>query len=457
MIHDARVHPLNDDDVDRAGAYVLYWMQQSQRAHMNHALEYAVRLANAMKLPVAVCFGLTDGYPEANERHYAFMLEGLREVAAALRGRRIGFVARRGSPPDVAVALAADAAMVVCDRGYLRHQRAWRDQLADHAGRRVVEVETDVVVPVEAVSDKVEFAARTLRPKITRLIDHYLEPLAEHEVAKSAARLDLAGDVDVTDVDGTLAALKLDRSVRRARAFVGGRANADAYLGMFIAAKLGAYDAARNDPARSATSTLSAYLHFGQIAPLEIALRVRAAAANGVASRANCDAYLEELIVRRELACNYCQYSPKYDQYDGLPEWARRTLAEHRNDARPHVYSREQLEAADTHDPHWNAAQREMNKTGFMHNYMRMYWGKRILEWSLTPQDGYATTLYLNNRFFLCGRDPNAYANVGWVYGLHDRPWGPERPIFGKVRYMNAAGLERKFDMDAYARRVDAM
>jgi deoxyribodipyrimidine photo-lyase len=195
---------------------------------------------------------------------------------------------------------------------------------------------------------------------------------------------------------------------------------------------------------------MAAYLHFGQISPIDLALRARASGA----PQADRDAYLEELIVRRELSVNFCHYNPKYDSYDALPEWARKTLSEHRNDPRYHVYSLAQLEAAETHDVYWNAAQLEMAKTGFMHNYMRMYWGKKVLEWTRTPQDAYAATLYLNNKYFLCGRDPNAYANVAWVFGLHDRAWGPRRPIYGTVRYMNAAGLERKFDMDAYVKWV---
>jgi deoxyribodipyrimidine photo-lyase len=196
---------------------------------------------------------------------------------------------------------------------------------------------------------------------------------------------------------------------------------------------------------------MAAYLHFGHVSPIELALKVLAA----TAPKADADSYVEELIVRRELAVNYCEYAEDYDAYDALPAWAKQTLKDHAADPRPHIYTAAELEAARTIDPYWNAAQTEMNVTGFMHNYMRMYWGKRILEWTQSPREAYETTLRLNNKLFLCGRDPNAYANVGWIYGLHDRPWGPARKIFGTVRYMNAAGLDRKFDMDAYVRRVN--
>jgi len=197
---------------------------------------------------------------------------------------------------------------------------------------------------------------------------------------------------------------------------------------------------------------MSAYLHFGQISPVDVALRVR----DADAPAADKDAYLEELIVRRELGMNFCQFTPAYDVFESVPAWARRTLDAHRKDKRASTYSRAELEAAQTHDPYWNAAQREMLLTGFMHNYMRMYWGKKVLEWKATPEEAHADLLYLNNKYFLCGRDPVSYSNVSWIFGLHDRPW-QERPIFGTVRYMNDAGLRRKFDMEAYVRKVEAM
>lgn len=453
MIQDARLRRLNDSPQASDGQYVLYWMQASQRTRYNHALEYAICEANAVKLPVVVGFGLMDDYPEANARHYLFMLQGLCDVEAALEKRGIRFVVRHGHPADVAIGLAKHAAMVVCDRGYTRHQRAWRDKVADDVECRVIEVESDVVVPVEEASDKQEYAARTIRPKLHKRWPTYLVALSETKPKHPSLKLRVGGDIDVSSPEKALAKLKLDRTVKPSGHFVGGQVEACRRLKRFLAAKLNGYDEGRNEPAAGHTTTLSAYLHFGQISPLEIVLAVREAKA----PKADRDALVEELCVRRELAVNYVHYCPKYDSYNGLPEWARKTLSEHRRDKRYHVYSRRQLEAADTHDPYWNAAQTEMNKTGYMHNYMRMYWGKRVLEWGRTPEEAYETLLYLNNRLFLCGRDPNAWANVGWIFGLHDRPWGPERPIFGKVRYMNAAGLERKFDMGAYVEKVGAL
>jgi deoxyribodipyrimidine photo-lyase len=457
MIHPARVRVLADHPPLQNAAYVLYWMQQSQRTRFNHALEYAIARANELDLPLLVCFGLMDDYPEANARHYFFMLQGLADGAANLLSRNIRFVVRRGSPPAVALHYARRAALVVTDRGYLRHQRQWRADVAaacDADGRGVVQVESDAVVPVGVASNKREFAARTIRPKIHRHRAEFLTPLAATKARKPSLAINVTGDINVTDPAAALATLKVDRTVPPVpQFFTGGENAARKTLADFCRRRLAGYAEGRNEPADDHTSHMAAHLHFGQISPIELALKVLAA----TAPKADADSYVEELIVRRELAINFCEYADDYDSYDTLPGWAKQTLKDHAADPRPHLYTPAELEAADTVDPYWNAAQTEMNVTGFMHNYMRMYWGKRILEWTRSPREAYETTLRLNNKLFLCGRDPNAYANVGWIYGLHDRPWGPARKIFGTVRYMNAAGLDRKFDMDAYVRRVDRL
>ena len=256
--------------------------------------------------------------------------------------------------------------------------------------------------------------------------------------------------IDLDDVDAAVAALKLDTSVGPVRRFVGGTAEARRRLDAFIEGDLAGYGGGRNEPADWRCSFMSPYLHFGQISPVEIALAVRVANKAGGDDRAS---YLEELIVRRELSMNFAAYNRHYDRTSGVPEWARRSLAAHAGDRRAHLYDAEALARAETHDPYWNAAMREMVHTGFMHNYMRMYWAKKILEWSADPESAFHTTLTLNNRYFLDGRDANSYANVAWCFGMHDRAW-TERPVFGKIRYMNAAGLERKFDMRRYGDAV---
>jgi deoxyribodipyrimidine photo-lyase len=451
VIETERIAVLSDRP-DQPGDYVLYWMQNAQRAECNPALEVAVAEANRPGLPVLVGFGLTADYPEANARHYAFMLDGLAETERVLRVRGLGFAIRRGSPDKVALELARRAALVVCDRGYLRLQRRWRAEVAAKAGRRVLQVEGEVVVPVELVSARPEVGARTLRPKLLRRRDEFLRSLTREIVRVCAERLDVAGNVDLADTAAVLAGLGVGRGVRPLSNLRGGYSEARRRLDDFIARGLGNYVAARAHPGDPAVSTLSPYLHFGQMSPVEIALAVRDAPAASE-DRLSC---LEELIVRRELAVNFVHTTPGYDRYDCLPQWARQTLADHRHDRREHVYRFEQFAGADTHDLYWNAAMREMRLTGYMHNHMRMYWGKKVLEWSSSPEEGHATLLRLNNTFFVDGRDANSYANVGWVFGLHDRPW-PERPVFGKVRAMTAAGLERKTEIAAYVRKIAAL
>ena len=451
MIAETRVRRLNEHPVAVDGKYVLYWMQASQRTRYNHALEYAIDQANGLNLPLVVGFGLMDDYPEANARHYSFMLEGLRDVAAGLKERGILFVVRRGSPGVVAVELGRQAALVVCDRGYLRHQRAWRDHVADHVDRRVMEVESDVIVPVEEASIKQEFGARTIRPRLHRQWPTYLVELKERKLKHPSLRLKIAGDIDVSSPEKALALLKVDRSIPVSGYFTGGQVAAQVRLADFIKCKLNGYDEERNEPAKGHTSTLAAYLHFGQISALEMVLAIQAVPKIASADR---DAFVEELGIRRELAMNFVYYCPNYDRYDCLPAWAKKTLSEHRLDQRSPIYDVKQLEAAATHDPYWNAAQREMNVTGFMHNYMRMYWGKKVLEWGRSPEESYEMLLHLNNKLFLCGRDGNSFASVAWIFGLHDRAWGPVRPVFGKIRYMNAAGLKRKFDIEAYVKKT---
>jgi deoxyribodipyrimidine photo-lyase len=448
MIQPTRVRTLNARDI-RAGDYVLYWMQASQRAECNHALEYAVRLANTLHLPVVVYFGLTDDFPEANLRHYQFMLEGLAETRNKLEARGMKLVVRIGPPADGAVEMASRAAAAVTDRGYLRVQKSWRIRAAGAMPCPLFQVESDAVVPVEDASPKEEYSAATLRLKISRKLKDYLVPLKERRPLKDSLRLE-ADSRSLDDIPALLGTLNIDRSVAPSPTFKGGPGEARARLKKFLRERIDHFGRLRNDPTLDATSNLGPYLHFGQISPLWVALQATEKGGPGVG------AFLEELIVRRELSLNFVHYNERYDSYEGLPFWARKTLAGHQEDARPAVYTADDLAAAATHDPFWNAAQREMMIMGKMHGYMRMYWGKKILEWSASPEEAIRIALALNNAYELDGRDPNSFAGVAWCFGKHDRPWG-ERAVFGNVRYMNAAGLRRKFDADRYVARVAAL
>jgi deoxyribodipyrimidine photo-lyase len=448
MIHKERIKFLNDKN-PRKGDYVLYWMQASQRAECNHAFEYAVRQANEMRQPLVAFFGLTDCFPAANERHYAFMLEGLAETEQAFKKRGIRLVVRAASPELGAVEMSGRASLAVVDRGYLKIQRAWRCKAAGEMECPLVQVESDAVVPVEEASPKEEYSAATIRKKIHGKLKDYLVPLKEHKPLKDSSALSLDLEtLELADLDNVLARLEIKRDVKKTDSFIGGASQARKRLQAFIKDKLDHFSDLRNIPTADYLSHMSPYLHFGQISPLAIALEVSGTASPGKES------YLEELIVRRELSLNFIRYNERYDSFEGLPSWAQKTLKLHETDPRQTVYAREELEAAGTHDPYWNAAQFEMTLCGKMHGYMRMYWGKKIIEWSPTPEEAFATALYLNNKFELDGRDPNGYAGVAWCFGKHDRPW-QERKIFGNVRYMNDRGLLRKFDADRYVKMIE--
>ncbi len=448
MIQDERIKLLNNNAL-KSGKYVLYWMQASQRAEYNHALEYAILQANERAKPLIVFFGITDDFPEANERHYYFMLEGLREVMEKLAERRIKMVMRYQSPEKGAVELAQDADLVVVDRGYLNIQKGWRSHVAKKIECPLIQVESDVVVPVEEAEQKEAYSAGTFRPKISKKLNKFLIPLPEAAPQISSLDIDV-GSIDISNIAGVISQLKIDHQVKKSDYYSGGFKQAQQRLDDFIAIKLDKYADLRNDPTLDYLSHMSPYFHFGQISPLFVALKVLATNSPG------SEAYLEELIVRRELSMNFIFYNPDYAKYSSLPDWAQRTLAEHREDRRDFVYSQEEWENARTHDPYWNAAQQEMMITGKMHGYMRMYWGKKIIEWSRSPEEAFETALCLNNKYEIDGRNPNGFTGVAWCFGKHDRAW-QERPVFGKTRYMNANGLRRKFDAYAYVEKINKL
>ena len=445
MMPTERLRVLNSRET-KSGDYVLYWMQAAQRAEANPALQHAVRLANEQRRPCLAFFGLTERFPEANARHLAFMLEGLRETQRALADRGVRLVVRRVQPDRGVVDLGRAASFVVTDRGYLRVQKSWREKAAAALACPLIQVETETVVPVETASPKEEYSAATFRPKIRKILASSLAVPADRKPLRDS--LGWKGDsLDLENIEDVLAGLKIDRSVGPSPFYRGGAEEAKRRFRLFLRERLDHFADLRNNPTVDFLSHLSPYLHFGQISPAWAAAKAAASKSRGR------EAFLEELVVRRELAANFVHYNGRYDSFESLPAWARTTLARHAADPRPVLYTRAELEAGKTHDPYWNAAQREMAVTGKMHGYMRMYWGKKILEWSAAPEDAYATALYLNNKYEIDGRDPNGFAGVAWCFGKHDRPWG-ERPIFGLVRYMNDAGLRRKFDADRYVRNV---
>jgi len=440
MIQKERIKNLNKKDFQNK-KYIVYWMQQSQRTEYNHALEYAISQSNKYKKPLLVYFGLTESFPDANLRHYDFMLEGLKEVNKSLKERNIKFVLDHTSPEIGAINLSKKACLLIVDRGYLKIQREWRKTVSEKIKCPLIQIEGDVVVPIEIVSNKEEYAAVTIRSKINEKLTQYLTPLKKEKYNHNFVE----NDLDSTDVE-KIVLNKIDNSVKPVNNFKGGTSQAVKHLNVFLKDKIDKYAEKRNDPNLNFGSNMSPYLHFGQISSLNIALSVLKNKSLGYES------FLEELIVRRELSMNFVFYNSKYDNYYGLPDWAKKSLKKHENDKREYIYSLKELEKAETHDPYWNAAQKQMVKEGKMHGYMRMYWGKKIIEWSKKPKDAFDIAIYLNNKYELDGRDPNGYTGVAWCFGKHDRPWS-ERPIFGNIRYMNANGLKRKYNPEEYLRR----
>ncbi|MBN2227950.1 MAG: deoxyribodipyrimidine photo-lyase [Candidatus Thorarchaeota archaeon] len=443
MIEPERIKLLNDKAV-QSGKYVLYWMQASQRTSYNHALGYAIHQANRYNLPLLVYFGLTE-YPLANERSYSFMLQGLQDVKRSLIEMGAGFTINIESPDQGMINLAKNASLVVVDCDYQRIQRKWRLNVARSIGCLFVQVESNVVVPIDFVSQKEEYTAGTIRPKIHKHLNQFLKPFKLATIKQHAPE-NFHEDSPLRNTNKTLEEMSIDRTVSDVEWLEGGYWEAVRHLHEFVREKLDSFSEYRNDPSLDYSSNMSPYLHFGQISPLEIALVILGAASPGEES------YLEELIVRRELSMNFAHYNDSYDSFDCLPNWAKTTLYDHKYDHREYSYSRKEFEDYQSHDPYWNSAQKQLVVDGKIHGYMRMYWGKKILEWSKTPEEAYRTAVYLNDRYELDGRDPNGYAGIAWCFGKHDRAWA-ERPIFGKVRYMNDKGLRRKFDIDAYARK----
>ncbi|MFW5907957.1 MAG: deoxyribodipyrimidine photo-lyase [Candidatus Natronoplasma sp.] len=453
-IQEERSSLLNEEKIKERNC-ILYWMQRSQRSEYNHALEYSILMGDRLEVPVVALFCLTDRFEDANLRHYRFMLEGLKETENQLEERGIGFWMYSGDPKEVVPKAAEKASMVVTDKAYLDFLRRWRKKISESVEVPMVEVESDVIVPVEEASSKEEYAARTIRPKINEKLDEYLVPLEKRRPKRSSFELEIdIEELELEDLETVLSELEIDDGVKPVDSFTGGTGPAEKHLENFFDQKLVGYDELGNDPSKDHLSNLSPYLHFGQISPLYVALEVEKR--RNEENEKDVEAFLEQLIVRRELAFNFVYYNKDYDSLECVPDWAWETLKDHEDDDREYIYSREEFEEAETHDEYWNAAQKEMLKTGKMHGYMRMYWGKKILEWSETPEEAYETALYLNNKYELDGRDPNGFAGVAWCFGKHDQGW-KERDVYGKVRYMNANGLKRKFDMEEYLDKIEKL
>ena len=443
-----RVSIRRQSDLKRDARCVVYWMQRAMRIHENPALDVAIEAANLLDLPVVVYFQVIPNYPHANLRHYHFLQQGLRDVEEDAAERAVGFVVRR--PPATLEGFLSEvgAAMVVGDENPCREPERWRKVLSARLHIPFWTVDADVVVP-SRVFDRTFVLLHHFRPHLKRELPKYLvahKKIKPHRAWKKPKQLEnwqLEEDI-------TQGFTKLDRRIGPVDSFTGGTHAALKRLKEFAGKELKDYDDTRNHPEVRGTSRLSPYLHFGNIGPLTIAMAVRKAAADGKASHETAEKFLDELIGWRELAVLFVRHEPNYDNWECAAPWARKTLLEHARDPRPGRYTFDHLERAATGDELWNAAQREMVETGWMHNTMRMYWGKKILEWAPDPATAFDWAVVLNDRYELDGRDPNGYAGIAWaIVGRHDRPWF-DRPIFGLVRTMTAASTAKKFDARQY-------
>ncbi|MCW2921470.1 MAG: phr [Thermoleophilia bacterium] len=428
---------------DPLGACVVYWMARAQRGVHNLALDCAVDAACGLGVPLVVVFRRFRGPDHATDAHVAFMLDGLDDAFAdcAARGATVLLVERDG--PSLESLLSVDGlrpALVVVDDDVMPRARRGRERVAAALTVPLVSVDADVVVP-GACFPKQEYAARTIRPKLHRVLDRYIDELGADGHGSRAP------EGNVPDVAAMWPGI-VDRTGARggASSASSGTAAARRQLATFVETHLHGYASARNRPELDATSRLSHFVRFGQLAAHEAVRAVR----DSGAPQVDVDTFIEEFVVRRELAYNFVRWNPLADRLTGAPDWAQRTLAAHASDQREWLWDDDALEAGDTHDPLWNAAQRQLVERGHMHGYVRMYWAKKILEWRADPADAFEVTLRLNDRYSLDGRDPNGIVGVAWaIAGVHDRAW-TERPIFGMIRYMSLASTGRKFDSKAY-------
>ncbi|MGI8408766.1 MAG: deoxyribodipyrimidine photo-lyase [Pyrinomonadaceae bacterium] len=446
-----RVIKLNDANPNPNAKYVLYWMQMFKRTTHNHALVFAIRQANESKLPLVVYEGLKYYYPWASDRLHTFILEGVEEKRKAFEKVGIRYIfylqKDKNDPKQTVAKLAKDAAVIVTDDFPCFIIPGHNKTIAEKARVPVYGVDSNGVIPMSKF-DKEEYAAYTIRPKIKKILDNYLKPLVEEKVQIKSLNLKVdCPDIKVNEnnIAKLVAECDIDHSVKPSEIYHGGTANGRKRLKKFVEKILPEYETARNKPDRDGSSRLSSYLHFGFLSPLEIALAVQ----ESDAPKASKEAYLEELIVRRELSYNFTRHNPEYDSLESLPAWVQKTMREHSNDERPVTYSPEKLEAGKTHDELWNAAQREMVATGEMHNYVRMLWGKNVIAWTKSYEEAFAILEHLNNKYCLDGRNPNSYAGILWCFGKHDRPW-MERQVLGTIRYMTSGSTGKKFDSRKY-------
>jgi deoxyribodipyrimidine photo-lyase len=454
-VEQERIRRLNNAPERPDRKYVLYWAQANRRVDANHGLLHAAEIANRLRLPVLYYEGITYAYRYANDRLHTFMMQGVPETAKRLKKAGIGYVfyLRRNADcrSNVFYQLAQGAAAVVTDEYPVFIVRGHNSRVPSKLDTACYAVDSSCVVPMSQIPVR-QYGAYTIRPKINKLLPKYLKVPDPLRVKCRFEEAFPSFHVEVTkkNIPELVSSCDIDHSIKPSLSFEGGRLAAEKLLRFFLQSNLKRFDRDRNEPSEHATSHMSPYLHFGQISSLEIALAVKEHAAQ---HHFMADGYLEELIVRRELSFNYVRHVESPERLENLPDWARETMKKHAADKRDPIYTPQQMERAETYDDLWNATQKEMILRGKIHGYYRMYWGKKVLEWSRAYQDAVDWMIDTHGKYALDGRDPNTYTNILWCFGLHDRAWG-ERPIFGKIRYMSGDSTRRKTNAKAYIAEI---
>ena len=425
------------------GGVIAYWMQRDKRSVDNWALLYAQEISQKNNSPLHVCFSLNGNFPSSNIRQYGFMLKGLKETAKKLKERNIGFSLIRG---DAVYSIQEfieknNIGFLITDFSPLRVYKKRTQKVAQAINIPCHIVDANNIIPVWEISQKQEYAAHTIRPKVHKKLDEFLtnfHPLLKQDYSSNIKSWDF-------DHSAIIDQISIDKTVNEVDWIHPGEESALRSFNLFKNQKIEGYDLNRNDPNSDSLSQLSPFIHFGQISTQRIAFEIKKSSY----FKSN-DAFIEQLIVRKELAENFCNYNHNYDSFLGFSDWAKKTLNEHRKDKREFIYDLDAFENRETHDELWNAAQNQMISTGKMHGYLRMYWAKKILEWSVNPETAFNIAIELNDKYELDGRDPRGYTGIAWsIGGIHDRPWF-EREVFGKIRYMNYNGCKRKFDVNRY-------
>lgn len=447
MINENRIKTIKNS-TNNNGGYIIYLMSNSLREDYNYSLELAILKANQFNLPLLVCYRLPEIYYK-NNRYKNFIDEGIGELIDSLNKRMINILIIKSNNLQKLIDLLMDSKLLIVDKEYLKDKINYQNYLFEFLDKTIYEVDNNLVVPVEISSNKEEYGAYTIRPKITKRKDEYIEKLDKSELINISIIEKYHHYINKMPI---ISDIQNEENIYKTKYYKGGEKQADKLLNRFIKYNLENYGEKRNELDDNVSSNLSPYLAFGMISPVKIALKILSK--SNKINKKSIDDFLEQLIVRRELTFNFCYYNKNYDElYQLLPEWAVRTLKLHSLDDREYIYDYEQLLCSKTHDEAWNACQMHLLKTGKMPSYMRMYWGKKIIEWTNSPEKAFEYMIRINNSYAIDGNDPNSYAGISWCFGKHDRAW-TERDVFGKLRYMNYNGLKRKYNIDNYIKTV---